>query len=190
VAATAVQSFVLDGVAATPQPPVAVDDSIVGGSADSRLGTPSDPTGVGVAAGADQVTGTVAVSGDLSTTAVSDAEVSVGPVTVARGAAVGVLVALASVVVLGWLVAVVATRRARRRGEAALLATCHRGTLVSLGGPPSDEARALEVATFDSLRRVADTVGQPIGMSASSDGDAQFWVTDGARSWRYRSSGS
>ena len=200
VEAAAVQSFLLDGVAATPEPPVAaaadgVDPeagALVGGDGgvvqDAVAAVPQPEAGLdqGTGDGAGVPTGTVAIDGSTSTTRLTVAEITVGPVTLPRNTALAGIAAIGGLVVVGWLVAMAASSRARRRGEASLLVTRHRSELVPLGAPPPDGGQPLEVPTFPSLRRVAEQLGQPIGVSGVGGEAADFWVTDGARSWRYR----
>lgn len=205
VEAAAVQAFVLDEVAAEPIPP-----EVAAGSVDSvaprGTGGPSGVSGVPVPApdaplvatadalgapgdaGADPPTGTVAIEGAIETGEVVPAEVALGPFAVARTPASLAIASAALIVLVGGVLSLLATGRARRGGEASLLVTRYRWSLVPLRTEPAALGGApVEVASFEALRRVAGTVGQPIGVCCN-DGETDFWVTDGVRAWRYATS--
>jgi hypothetical protein len=112
--------------------------------------------------------------------------VTIGPLTLPRNVALLAVGIGLLVVAIGWLTAMRSTARAQQLGEATLLATRHRRALVPLRAAPLGTTPPIDVATFTALERVASTTGQPIGMSGSGTRGADFWVTDGLRSWRYR----
>ncbi len=184
VAASAVQAFVLDEVAAEPVPPETLDPGSTGvdpGLPEPDAAEAGDPVIDGAA-----VDGAVAVDGVVADRRVTPGAASFGPFAVAHTpASVAVALAGASVLV-GGVLSLVATARARQRGEASLLVTRHRWSLVPLRSEPAALGAApTEVASFDALRRVAGVVGQPVGV-CSEAGDTSFWVTDGVRAWCYR----
>lgn len=196
IVAAAVQPFLLDAVAAEPLPPEALEGSV--GSATGTSAAAPDPRELpGVVSGGDTAaaavtgssgvpSGSVALEGSVTSSRVVAGSITVGPVRVSRPAASVVVAGAAVVVLVGALASVLATSRARRQGEASLLATRHRWSLVPLRSAPAAMAGdPVDVASFDALRRVAGTVNQPIGV-ATAGGTATFWVTDGARTWRYR----
>ena len=205
VEAAAVQAFVLDEVAAEPIPPEAAVGSVdsvaprgTGGSSgvsgvpvptpDAPLVATADALGAPGDAGADPPTGTVAIEGVIETSEVVSTEVGLGPVAVARTPASLAIASAALIVLVGGGMSLLATGRARRGGEASLLVTRYRWSLVPLRSAPAPLGGApVEVASFEALRRVAGTVGQPIGV-CSIDGETDFWVTDGVRAWRYAAS--
>ena len=185
VRATALQAFALDEVSAQPLPPEAVVEPEDSG-ADGGIASGAAPPPGSEVAPVEPPEGSVAVDGVLETSEVVPASIQIGPLAVGHTPASLAVVLAAVVVALGGTASVVATARARRRGEASLLATRHRWSLVplcttpaSLGGGPVD------VASFDALRRVAGTVNQPIGVTSVGN-ETAFWVTDGVRAWRYR----
>lgn len=199
IVTSAVQAFVLDDVVAEPVPPEALDAQSNGVEptlVDPRTPEPGRPgvdvaeadgagTG-GAAADGAAIDGAVAVDGAVEDRRVTPGAVALGPLAVAHAPAT-VVVALAAVVVLvGGVASLAATRRARRRGEASLLVTRHRWSLVPLRTEPAAlGAGPTEVASFDALRRVAGVVGQPVGVCTGPT-ETSFWVTDGVRAWCYR----
>lgn len=202
VVAEAVQAFVLDEVAAEPVAPEAVVGSDTPGGRPGEGGVPvasggatsvrnpvpipsASSLGTSVDIGSDPSTGAVAVEGSIETSQRVPGAVGFGPLTTPRTPASVVVLAAALIVLAGGALSLMATERARRRGEASLLATRHRWSLVPLRTtPPALGGDPIDVSSFDALRRVAATVGQPIGVCCS-DGGATFWVTDGVRAWRY-----
>ena len=186
IAATATQAFLLDGVAATPENPVGTvgtPDAPKQSEATGQFPAESSPEMVDT--GAVTPSGAVTVSGIETSTEAANSEIAVGPVTVPRDVALAGLSLVAMAVALGWVLAARATHQARQLGEASLVATRHRHSLVSLRAAPPATIPPVDVTTFEALQRVASTTQQPIGVSASGEWGADFWVTDGPRSWRY-----
>jgi|688.fasta_scaffold02275_36 hypothetical protein len=185
VVATATQAFVLDGVAATPEPPVAAVGPPGAPGRPQGGALPPDPAPELTSNSAPAV-GSVTASGVVPSSVATEPEVTIGPLTLPRNVALLAVGIGLLVVAIGWLTAMRSTARAQQLGEATLLATRHRRALVPLRAAPPGTTPPIDVATFTALERVASTTGQPIGMSGSGTRGADFWVTDGLRSWRYR----